>query len=485
MDALQYIHDREVPAAAAAVTKASPAIADVPALIGARVLARSYLDQAEQERRRVLEDADPEALHDFRVAVRRLRSSLRAYRTQLGDTVKGRHRRWLRRLMRSTNEGRDLEVQLALLAKRRTDDEAEARGAAWLATRLRERTWAARAEALRAIRHDFPRGRDRLRRALSRYRAAVDPARPRPDSTAGVAGAVLLVLASELEADMAALRSADVVPELHRARITGKRLRYLLEPFELQVTNGRQIVQKLKRLQDALGDLNDRCVLIQRIEQESAALLSEEPESTAAAALAALLARVTRDRDTRFGRVRRRWTDGQLQPLLAQLRAAADELRARGEPVSPLEIERKFLLRRMPRLPPGARVHTIDQGWLPGERLLERVRRVRSTDGTRYYRTVKTGAGIQRGELEEETSEELFRALWRLTRGRRSSKRRYRVEENGVVWEIDRFPGGRLVLAEVELPSADASVKPPDWLEPHIVREVTGEPAYLNVTLAS
>jgi CYTH domain-containing protein len=130
-------------------------------------------------------------------------------------------------------------------------------------------------------------------------------------------------------------------------------------------------------------------------------------------------------------------------------------------------------------------VHTIDQGWLPGERLLERVRRVRSTDGTRYFRTVKAGGGIRRVELEEETSEEMFRALWRLTRGRRSSKRRYRVEEDGVVWEIDRFPGGKLVLAEVELSSADTPVKPPDWLAPHIVREVTGEPAYLNVNLAS
>jgi len=52
------------------------------------------------------------------------------------------------------------------------------------------------------------------------------------------------------------------------------------------------------------------------------------------------------------------------------------------------------------------------------------------------------------------------------------------------VWEVDEFTDRDLWLAEVELPSADHEAKPPDWLAPHIVREVTNEPEYLNINLA-
>jgi CYTH domain-containing protein len=41
------------------------------------------------------------------------------------------------------------------------------------------------------------------------------------------------------------------------------------------------------------------------------------------------------------------------------------------------------------------------------------------------------------------------------------------------------------VLAEVDLSDAATPVAPPDWLAPYIVREVTGEPEYLNVNLAA
>ncbi|HEX2091645.1 MAG TPA: hypothetical protein VHG28_04550 [Longimicrobiaceae bacterium] len=147
------------------------------------------------------------------------------------------------------------------------------------------------------------------------------------------------------------------------------------------------------------------------------------------------------------------------------------------------EIERKYLLRGLPRLD-GVEPEEIDQGWIPGERLVERVRRVRSGREERWYRTVKLGKGVRRVEVEEETPAALARALWRLTRGRRVRKLRYRVPDGGLVWEVDRFRGRRLVLAEVELPSEDTPVVFPEWLRPYVVREVTGEPEYLNQNLA-
>ena len=151
-----------------------------------------------------------------------------------------------------------------------------------------------------------------------------------------------------------------------------------------------------------------------------------------------------------------------------------------------MEIERKFLLKRMPRLDGAqAEVWEIDQGWLPGEKLAERLRRTRAADGTAtYFRTVKLGAGTTRFELEEETTAEVFRKLWPLTRGKRVQKRRYRIEDGGLTWEIDRFRGRRLVLAEVELPDEDTPVEPPAWLRRFVVRDVTDEPEFVNINLA-
>jgi len=63
-------------------------------------------------------------------------------------------------------------------------------------------------------------------------------------------------------------------------------------------------------------------------------------------------------------------------------------------------------------------------------------------------------------------------------------KRRYRVREGELRWEIDEFLDRDLVLAEVEIPSPDHPAEPPAWLRLRVVREVTQEAEYLNVRLA-
>lgn len=152
----------------------------------------------------------------------------------------------------------------------------------------------------------------------------------------------------------------------------------------------------------------------------------------------------------------------------------------------PLEIERKYLLSGLPPAVAQATSVEIDQGYLPGTEIRERVRRVRGAHGVHFVRTLKTGTGIERIEIEEETSEQFFLAVWPLTRGCRVQKRRYDVPgAAGLVWEIDEFlDRGGLWLAEVELERADQAVAPPDWLRPYIVREVTNEPEFTNRALA-
>ena len=77
---------------------------------GCRLVALKHLAQAEAARARL--GADSEALHDFRVALRRLRSISRAYRRWLGRPKRKLQRR-LRRLVEATGVG----VGLALVAQ--------------------------------------------------------------------------------------------------------------------------------------------------------------------------------------------------------------------------------------------------------------------------------------------------------------------------------------------------------------------------------
>ena len=151
----------------------------------------------------------------------------------------------------------------------------------------------------------------------------------------------------------------------------------------------------------------------------------------------------------------------------------------------PVEIERKYLLRALPAMPAARDVLEIDQGYLPGEQIVERLRRQRDQHGQmRYFRTIKLGSGVERIEVEEETDARTFEHLWLLTEGRRLRKRRYVVPVDRAIWEIDEFLDRALVLAEIELKKSNARVSIPDWISHVLVREVTTEKEYANRSLA-
>jgi CYTH domain-containing protein len=150
-----------------------------------------------------------------------------------------------------------------------------------------------------------------------------------------------------------------------------------------------------------------------------------------------------------------------------------------------MEIERKFLLHGLPPRAATAPSTRIDQGWLPGIALRERLRReLGANERAKLTRTIKLGPIGARIELEEPTEPALFEALWPLTVNARIRKRRHRVPDGALTWEIDVFLDRDLVLAEVELTDAAQAVEIPEWLAPFIVREVTQEPAYLNSVMA-
>ena len=450
-------------------------VAGLPVHVGVRLIAMSCLDEADGARERVARDRDGEALHDFRVALRRLRSWVRTFRPYLDGAVAKADRRRLRDIARATSGARDAEVQLEWLRRLDASGEADDAKRAVQHTLVGLRQPAER-EAIRAV-HRFPDASERLRQHLPVYIGRVDRAFPgRVETMVAAAAAHASALRSELRTQVSAIRSSSDAREIHDARIAGKRLRYLLEAFREDSKEVGNAIRELRKMQDALGDHHDLDVLATTVRT----LMGEGPDGGAALATLADLALATRD--ATFDERIVPFLDDPDGPLFVAIGAAIGEMAA-VESRPSLEIERKFLLRGVPRRS-GRTVLRIDQGWLPGEKLVERVRRVRSDEATRWFRTIKIGHGLARIELEEEIDHELFRRLWRLTRGRRVSKRRYVYADEERVWEIDRFAGRELVVAETELKDTGESVTIPAWLERYVIREVTGDRRYENVNLA-
>jgi CYTH domain-containing protein len=102
--------------------------------------------------------------------------------------------------------------------------------------------------------------------------------------------------------------------------------------------------------------------------------------------------------------------------------------------------------------------------------------------GDKAYLTIKGMAvGATRPEFEYEIPYQDAKELLNLCEMPLIEKDRYRLEEGGVVWEIDEFLGENrgLIVAEVELESEDQPFTKPDW----VGEEVTGDPRYFNSNL--
>jgi adenylate cyclase len=150
--------------------------------------------------------------------------------------------------------------------------------------------------------------------------------------------------------------------------------------------------------------------------------------------------------------------------------------------VSPLEIERKFLVKRMPDELERFPHDEIAQGYLATESggVQVRLRKKGNVRSLTYKRTVKNG----REEREIRLSAEQFEALWPATAGRRLAKVRYEMPWKEHTIEIDVYRGRHdgLIVAEVEFADEKscAAFKPPDWMD----EDVTGKSRYSNVLLA-
>ena len=121
------------------------------------------------------------------------------------------------------------------------------------------------------------------------------------------------------------------------------------------------------------------------------------------------------------------------------------------------EIERKFLL---PKLPDSIANHEpmrLEQGYLALDPEGQEVRLRKSA--SKYWLTVKSSGTLVREEYEVELDATQFNALWPATKGRRLSKDRYKIPLGPWKAEIDCYtePLKGLMVVEVEFPDEAAA----------------------------
>jgi CHAD domain-containing protein/CYTH domain-containing protein len=476
---------------------------DLPAEEAARLIALELLDRAAGAARRLADPTDPTARHDFRVATRRLRSCLRTYRPEIRGSVSRRLRRRLRRLARLTGRSRDLEAALTWeRAQAAWLSERQQAGLRWHLVRLEARRRRADRALGDGVERLFPRLERRLRRRLERYRLRIerDPSRRRHEAAA-VLGSRIRLLGGDLECRLGTIRGTTGLRAVHRARTAAQRLRYLLEPIRGEAEGVEALLASLRALEDTLRDLHDsqaQCAALgrelgparrehlRRLETEvraagGSARDSAEPGEDPRPGLLGLAERLERRASEALAQLRIEWLHAAAEGFFEAVAAVGQRVASR--PACDEEIERRFLLRDLPATARPFALEEIEQGWLPGTRVVARIRRLGAAPAAVTYRTARPATAGKPAGSEREADAVLFEEIWPLTAGHRVRKRRHVVPDYGMQWTIEQFLDRDLVLAEVAL-SEDAPDELPEWLQPYVVREVTGERQFTSRGLA-
>ncbi|MFR9729906.1 CHAD domain-containing protein [Saccharopolyspora sp. MS10] len=274
--------------------RADPVAEHVRAALDARL--RTLLDQELGVR-----DADPEALHQARVSVRRMRSVLRAAAPFLDEHWADPLRAELGWIGRELGAVRDLDVLLERLRGDLADfDEAHRVAAGPLLSELGREHRAAREELLRAL--DGQRWAELLEALLEAVREPL----PTSDVAPGGPRELRALVAKQYRRLRHAVEVSGAEPtdaRLHEIRVLGKRVRYTAELAEPAFGKPmRQLLGAAKRFQDVLGEHHDACVAEQRV-LDLLSALGPDP------ALAFAAGRLVERAHARRTAARERWHD--------------------------------------------------------------------------------------------------------------------------------------------------------------------------------
>ncbi|MDA1192717.1 MAG: CHAD domain-containing protein, partial [Candidatus Poribacteria bacterium] len=220
-------------------------------------LFRRFYDEAMTHEDGVRAGADVEELHDFRVAIRRLRASMKAFQPSLGGELLKPIRDELRFIQQETNAARDLDVLIEALKELPSSE-----GATTLLEQIRNDRQRAR-EAVESLLNGVTYRHFKANFPVFLEETLHPVAHPLDEKAASkrarnVAPELLTTLLSEVLSYRDALATGDDEEAMHALRIACKRFRYAADFFgELLNTEHGFLIDQLKAMQDSLGDLRD------------------------------------------------------------------------------------------------------------------------------------------------------------------------------------------------------------------------------------
>lgn len=214
---------------------------------------------------------DIEDVHHMRVAIRRMRSTLRLLRRYYRPKAVARHQRQLRKVARALGAVRDLDVLIADLSQFQTtlDDDQQAQFQAML-EHLDQKRMEARRELITVFDGKAYR---RFVRDFGEFLTTPGESVKALPSDDIVPIQVRHVLPGIIHDCLASVLAYDAVLDdadsemLHGLRIEFKRLRYVVSLFEdVLGAQTKDFIEDLKTIQDHLGRLNDITVAQEHLE---------------------------------------------------------------------------------------------------------------------------------------------------------------------------------------------------------------------------
>jgi CHAD domain-containing protein len=262
---------------------------------------------------------NPEAIHDMRVASRRLRSAVSVFAPLFPRKRRRRAAKRLRALTRALGGAREWDVICQMLRVLR--DAGHAEGGQAAIEHILERVEEDR-QLTRVTMHEEITSLDlpRLRKSMSRLLSGPGTLMTREE----LACLAWEAIAPKLDAALGTLdqlRARERPDEMHRTRIGTKKLRYALELLEPAFRERPPpLLAQMKALQEILGRHHD-AVVLENLLAATQAQLRENGRETLARGLNDALARVRLDRLSHYESFRSLSSDWSLDRFVANVKS--------------------------------------------------------------------------------------------------------------------------------------------------------------------
>lgn len=210
---------------------------------------------------RVMVNDEPEIIHDLRVWSRRLQQALQVVLPTPRPPKTKKVIRTLRRVRQALGPCRNLDVNIELIKDKRKHSSAAVVQRAW--DTIESDLAGKRDPLLERARRNV--GQHEVFAFIERTAAVIDTADHNANPIEKLDQAMIESMKAWEEAFASAFEQRDEV-HLHQFRIATKRLRYRTELLaDLGQNKAKPVLEELKKLQQALGDWHDRCVLLRHI----------------------------------------------------------------------------------------------------------------------------------------------------------------------------------------------------------------------------